>query len=286
MHKNIVLVAETGSDVTAEMARKNDIYLVPMHVTMGDQTLDDGAFPPEDVCAYYDRTGVVPKTSGSSPEDFAKVFDEIHERWPRKKILHLAYSASTTCSYQSALIAAEGRDYVVSLDTKQVSVGQAAVVFQMQKVLDANPNMTIEEAVEVARVLSEQTHMCFIPNNLDYLRAGGRVSNAVALVGNILSLHPNVEIIDGRLLAQKKYRGKLEKIVPSLIREHAEKYRLKKDQLYLLWSPGFPKEVRKVAEAAAKEYGFKKITWLKTGCVITCHGGPSAFGVVGLSGSN
>lgn len=75
MHKNVVLVAETGSDVTAELVREQDIFLVPMHVSMGNKTLDDGAFPPEEICAYYDRTGTVPQTSASSPEDFKKVFD-------------------------------------------------------------------------------------------------------------------------------------------------------------------------------------------------------------------
>jgi len=56
---NIILVAETGSDITPELAAQLGIYLVPMHVSMGSETLDDGAFPPEDVCAYYDKTGKV-----------------------------------------------------------------------------------------------------------------------------------------------------------------------------------------------------------------------------------
>ena len=48
MEQKIVLVAETGSDITPELAEEYGIFLVPMHVSMGDQTLDDGAFPPED----------------------------------------------------------------------------------------------------------------------------------------------------------------------------------------------------------------------------------------------
>ena len=79
MNKNIILTAETGSDVSAELAAKLGVYLVNMHVNMGEQTLDDGAFPPEDVCAYYDRTGKVPTTSAAAPYDFEKVFDEIHD---------------------------------------------------------------------------------------------------------------------------------------------------------------------------------------------------------------
>ena len=154
MSRNVILVAETGSDLTPQMANKIGAYLVPMHVSMGGETYDDGAFPPEDVCAYYDRTGKVPQTSAANPGDFAPVFDEIHAKHPEAKILHLAYSAVTTCSYQSAVIAAEDRDYVVSVDTKHVSVGQGVVVREVARVLEENPGMTVEEALlEVDRFL-------------------------------------------------------------------------------------------------------------------------------------
>ena len=48
----IILVAETGSDINPQLAAQYGIHLVPMHVSMGGKTLDDGSFPPEDVCAY------------------------------------------------------------------------------------------------------------------------------------------------------------------------------------------------------------------------------------------
>ena len=98
MNKNIVLLAETGSDITPEIAKEYGIYIVPMHVQMGDITKDDGTFPPEEVCVYYERTGKVPKTSGSTPEDFEIILEKIHNENPDKHILYLAYSAVTTCS--------------------------------------------------------------------------------------------------------------------------------------------------------------------------------------------
>ena len=278
---NIILVAETGSDLPVEMAKELGVYLVPMHVSMGSETLDDGTFPPEDVCAYYDRTGKVPTTSGSTPYDFETVLDEIHAAYPEKKILHLAYSAVTTCSYHSALLASEGRDYVKSVDTKQVSVGQAAVVIATAQWLQEHPEATLEEAAAAAEAISQETRMCFIPNNLDYLRAGGRVSNAVALVGNLLNLHPCIEIIDGKLIAGKKYRGALKKLAPTLLREFDAKHKISRDNLYLIHTPYMDEAVRTALDAEAEAMGFKKVQWIKTGCVITCHGGAGAFGIVG-----
>ena len=283
MSRKIVLVAETGSDITPELAQEYGIHLVPMHVSMGDQTLDDGTFPPEDVCAYYDRTGKVPQTSASIPSDFETVFDEIHTCHPEAQILHLAYSAVTTCSYQSALLAAEDRDYVTSFDTKHVSVGQAAVTLTLAEELQAHPEYTMEDAVKAAERIAPSTRMCFIPKNLDYLRAGGRVSNVVALTGNLLGLHPCIEILDGRLMAKKKYRGALNKVIPKLIREFSEKNSLKKDLVRFIWSPDFPDDLKRLAEETAAELGFEKVIWMKTGCVITCHGGPGAFGIVGMA---
>lgn len=172
----IILVAETGSDITPELASQYNIKLVPMHVSFDSETLDDGSFPVKKICDYYHSTGKLPRTSGSSPEDFIRVFDEIHSRYPGAQILYLAYSAVTTCSYQSALIAAEGRDYVTALDTKQVSIGQAAVVIAVAKLLEANPQMSLQEAADAATDLFNRTRMCFLPDNLEFLRAGGVIT--------------------------------------------------------------------------------------------------------------
>ncbi len=281
--EKIILMAETGSDIPPKTAAEYGIHIVPMHISFGDETRDDGTFPSEEICAYYERTGTLPKTSASTPEDFTRAFDKIHSRWPEAHILYLAYSAVTTCSFQSAQIAAQGRDYVTSIDTKSVSVGQYAVVTRTARLLKEHPDWTRKQAVSAVQDLVRHVRMGFIPDKLEYLRAGGRVSNATALCGRLLSIHPLIEILDGRLQATKKYRGKLIQIAPRLVSEFAAKNSLKKEELWMIWSPGLPDEVKEAAENAAHDYGCRKITWVKTGGVITAHGGPSAFGIVGFS---
>ena len=283
MSDKIILVAESGSDINPALAAEYGVYVVPMHVSMGGKTLDDGSFPSEEVCAYYDSTGKVPQTSASSPADFEQVFDRIHAQWPEAKILHLAYSAVTTCSFQSALLAAEERDYVASVDTKHVSVGQGAVVMAVAEWLKSHPGADLQQAAEAARSIAARCQMCFLPKNLDYLRAGGRVSNAAALVGNLLGLHPCIEIIDGRLLAKKKYRGALDKISPKALQDFVDKHDLNRDQLYCIWSTGLTDQSKATVEQNAMHLGFRKVTWIKAGCVITCHGGPGALGFVGFA---
>ena len=284
MSNSVILLAETGSDITPEIAREYGITLVPMHVTLGSETKDDGTFPPEEICAYYDKTGKAPTTSGSTPFDFETVYEKIFSQDPNARVLYLAYSAVTTCSFHSSQLALEEKPYasnVRAVDTRHVSVGQCAVVVATAKWLRQHPDATLEEAAQTAETIGKQVQMRFIPKNLDYLRAGGRVSNAVALVGNLLNLHPCIDIVDGKLIAGKKYRGAMEKSAAAMIRDFVQKHDPDRSHVYLINTPYMDPQVKIAAEAAVKGEGFQSFTWLRTGCVITCHGGPGAMGIVG-----
>lgn len=122
-----------------------------------------------------------------------------------------------------------------------------------------------------------------VPQNLDYLRAGGRVSNAAALISGVLNLHPAIHVTGGKLVAERKYRGSMDKVARRLVRDEAEANALDRDVIYLIRSPGLSREVMDAAEDEVRRCDFGRFEWVKTGCVITCHGGPGAFGVVGFS---
>lgn len=277
-----ILVAETGSDIPVSTADKLGIYLAPMHVSMGHLTRDDGAFQVEEIVDYYRETGSLPKTSGCTPDDFSVLFDRIHQEHPEAHIIHLAYSAVTTCSYQSAVLAAEERDYVTSIDTKHVSAGQAAITLKLHEILEAHPEMTLDEVKAAAEDLSARARMWFTPDNLEFLRAGGRVNNATFIIGSMLKIHPRIELIDGKLMATQKYRGKMKQIASKMVNEFAAQAEMDRECIYLIKTPGLEQQTQDDAEAAARELGFEKVEWIQTGCVITTHGGPGAFGVAGF----
>jgi len=280
---SIILVADTGSDITPELAKEYGIAMVSMHVNFDDETFDDGSFHTQKICDFYKETGRLPKTSGSTPEDFMKVFDELQTKYPDSKILYLAYSAVTTCSYQSAVIAAEDRKNITILDTKQVSVGQANVVITMAEWLKKNPQATMEQAVDKVYELVERAKMCFVPDNLEFLRAGGRVSNAAYIGSRILSIHPCIEILEGKLVATKKYRGKMAKVAAQLVRDYAANYNMDRDCIWLVYTVGLAEEVKDAVKEAIKECGFVSQRWIMANGVITTHGGPAAFGLAGFS---
>lgn len=282
MH-DYILLAETGSDIPADLAARYGVQTVPMHVAFGDETKDDGTFPATDIYRFFERTGTLTKTSGSTVGDFEVVFDRLQREYPGKPILHLAYSAVTTCSYQSAVIAAEGREGITSFDTRHVSAGQSLVILLLARYLEANPGASLEMILSKADELSRRVKMGFFPGDLAYLRAGGRVSNAAYLGAKILSLNPLIELIDGHLKATKKYRGKMDKVALQLLKEFPEQYRFSREILVFVYSEGLSDSIRNDANALARELGFREILWIPTGGVVTTHCGPGGFGVCGLS---
>ena len=281
MH-NFVLVAETGSDIPADLANRYGIQTVPMHVAFGAESRDDGTFPIEDIYRFFETTGTLTKTSGCTVGDFETAFERIQAAYPDKQILHLAYSAVTTCSYQSAVIAAEGRTGITSVDTKHVSAGQSLALILTARYLEAHPEISPEEAAVKAAELSGKVRMGFFPGDLAYLRAGGRVSNAAYLGAKILSLNPLIEVLDGQLKATKKYRGKMDTVAPKFLREYVEANNFQKDILVFVYSRGLKDSIRQECDAIAKGVHAHDHQDEPTGGVVTTHCGPGGFGVCGV----
>ncbi|MCB5955318.1 DegV family protein [Enterococcus sp. CWB-B31] len=284
--KDYVLVAESGADIPQMYVEKYNIGVVPMHVGMGDEFFDDGSIPVSEVFAYYDKTGKLPTTVGSNSHDFETVFDRIHQKFPNKHILYLAYSSITTVSFQSAKIAAENRPYVTSIDTKMVSAGQAMIVIKTAEFIETHPEAEYDEVINKINELIDTCQMCFMPETLMYLKAGGRVSNPAYLGAKLLNLKPLIEMKEGKLTSTKKYRGSMMLAMKKLFAYYIEMYNLDREELTFVYSEGLSEEIRKTAERLAAEAGFKKVHWIPTGCVVSSHGGPGAFGIVGFSGNH
>ena len=279
----IILMAESGSDITPELAKENGIVIVPMHVSFGGETRDDGAFPTTEMFDFYKKHRELPRTSGCTPHDFEATFERLDREYPGAPILYLAYSASTTCSMQSALIAGEGRENFVAIDTKSVAAGQAAVVLTTARYLREHPEAALDEAAAFVNGLIAKIRMGFIPGDLDYLRAGGRVSNAAYLGAKILGLHPLIEIQDGKLLSTKKYRGAMGRVVRQMAKEFPAAQSLETDALWLIYGAGLSEDVMREVETILREQGYSNLSWVETGCVIAAHSGPGSFGIVGFA---
>ena len=278
----IVIVTETGCDLTQEDKVRYGIVTVPMHVNFDDRSLDDGSFPVTNIFQFFEKTGHLPKTSAANPQDYRAVFEKIWQTDKDSEIIHLGYSAVTTASFNNRHIATEDRYHMTHIDTKQVSVAGRAIVLKVAEYIKSNPDATVENIKKYAESCIEKCRFSFFPGDIEYLKAGGRVSNSSYLIASVLALKPLIEIKNGHLLCTKKHRGKNEKVFPSFLDQHLDEHRYEKDSFFMCCSPGMPRETKQQLTDIAHKHGYSDFPWLQTGCVISAHAGPGAFGVGGF----
>lgn len=279
MNRYVILV-ESGADVPPAEAKRQGIEIVPMHVAINGRTFDDGTVDSNDLLRECIDTKTVSTTSAATPADFTAAFDRIHRQHPDAHILHLAYSAVTTTSMNSALVAAEGRDYVTSIDTKSVAGAQYLVASSVARKLAEHPDMPLDEVTALVEDLVGRVRMGFIPGGLEFLRKGGRVSNAAYLGAQILKIKPVIEIVDGQLVATRKLRGTMAKVVASFMDDFLTREPLEMDRAVLIYNLGLDQDIRTAVEERMRIAGFHEVEWVKTGCVIASHCGPGSFGLV------
>ena len=75
----------------------------------------------------------------------------------------------------------------------------------------------------------------------------------------------------------------MKKVCKKLVSDFTNQYKLDKETLFLLFTEGLPQETKQEVEQVSKELGYLNIVWVRAGGVISTHGGPSAFGMVGIA---
>lgn len=281
--RKYIITTESGSDLSQKMIDRYNIRIVPMHVTMGDQSYQDGSFDVEEVFDFYDKTGELPKTSGSTPQDNMKVFQEILKEDPEVHIIHIGYSAVTTVSFNAANIAAEGHENIHLVDCKHVSIGAAAIVKATAEFIEENPNTNPEEIIAFVEEIRERTHMYFLPKTLHYLKAGGRVSNVAFFSANLLRIQPTIILENGYLVPGKKYRGSYDRCLKQMFKDFFKDHEIDPETILIIGAPEVATNDKKKIRASLKEQGInQEPNWMKTGAVIASHGGPGAIGIAGI----
>ena len=201
--KKIILVTESGADMPLDLVSAHNIQVVPMHVIMGDKSFADGSIEVAQVYDYYQKTKKIPSTSATNPDEFQDVFRRITQENPGCIIIHVGYSSKPSCTYQNSIIASEGMNNVYHADSLNVTGGLAEVVLKAAELIEKHPDMQPDDLVKKIESYAAKARVSFIPGDLVYLKAGGRVSNAAYLGGTLLQLKPLIEIINGTSLNPK-----------------------------------------------------------------------------------
>ncbi|WP_078549660.1 DegV family protein [Litchfieldia alkalitelluris] len=280
--RKIILTTESGADLPEDLASRYAVQVVPMHIIMDGKDYLDGSLPIKDIYDYYGRTKKIPSTTSTNAHEYQEFFTKIKSDYPDCIIVHIGYTSKASSSFQNAVIAAEEFEDLFLIDALNVTGGLTAIVMYAVSLLEKEPDIEPVRLVEKIESMVPKSRLAFIPGSLEFLRAGGRVSNIAYLGGALLKIKPCIELIDGKLVSTKKYRGKMNVVSEKLMREFLTQYNIDREQLYFIYSIGLEESIKQQMDELAKETGFKNVKWIQAGAMITTHSGPGGFGVAGL----
>ncbi len=282
--EKIILTTESGSDVPQAMADELGIRIAPMHVILGSESYPDRSIPVADVFAFFKRTKQMPTTSAVNPQEYAVFFLKLREENPDAEIIHIAYSSKASCTYQNAKIALDDlKDRRIRLiDSETVSSGIALLLWKSAQVIKSA--RSADQAEEMIRGLIRRERVSFLPDTLEYLRAGGRVSNAAYLGTSLLRLKVLINMVDGKLVASKKYRGDMEKVSFQYLEDFVKTHSPSREAIFLFYAEGFSMSLLERLQNRCRQMGFEQVLTADIGCVISCHGGPGVMGLAAFAG--
>ncbi len=201
----VKVVADSASDIPAELAKELGISVVPCTVFFGAEAFKDGVEITKD--EFFNRltTGnIMPTTTQPSVGDFLDVYRPLAEAGHDIVSVHVSGKLSGTVN--SARLAAEElpNTTVEIVDTELASMGAALAAKAAADAISGGADAA--GAAEAARNAAANTEVYFVPETLEYLKRGGRIGGAQALLGSLLSMKPILTLVDGEVHPKEKVR--------------------------------------------------------------------------------
>lgn len=206
------LFTDTSANLPVALTKQHHITVVPFSYTVDGKETDYPDDVDFDGAAFYGamRRGAVVKTSMVNPALMAKYFERALSQGD--DVLYVGMSGGISGTAQAAAIAAgepterypERR--IVTIDTYAASLGEGLQVLEAAEMIEEGKSL--EEIKE--QLLTRRPHMCqfFTVDDLAYLKRGGRISGAAALVGTMLGIKPLLRGDEtGHIVSCGKVRG-------------------------------------------------------------------------------
>ena len=276
---NYKLLTDSGCDLPAAMLQELGITVVPLYVEFRGKTLEDRVDDSVKELFQGFRNGESATTSAVNPTRWADAMEEILQTG--QDVLTVAFSSGLSTTYQSAVIAAEElqekypQRKIRVVDSRCASLGQGLLVWYAAKNRDAG--MELEDA---CRWLEEKKmNLChwFTVEDLMYLKRGGRISAATALVGTMLQIKPVLHMDDeGHLINVSKSRGRKASI-QALAQKMGELQLPGENDTVFICHGDCVEDAQYLAGLVKEQYGVKEVVIGYVGAVIGSHSGPGTL---------
>jgi DegV family protein with EDD domain len=203
MSRSVALVTDSTSADGGLKARL-DLIVVPLQVIVDDQAYDEGSeITPDEVAAALREKKSV-STSRPAPEAFLKAYSGA-ARDGATSIVSIHLSGEVSGTYESAQLAARDAPIPVHVvDSAQLGMATGFAIQSAAAAIEAG--RSADEAAAAAKARAEAMTSLFYVDTLEYLRRGGRVGAAAALVGSALAVKPLLQVRDGLIAPLEKVR--------------------------------------------------------------------------------
>lgn len=203
----IRILTDSTADFTNEELEALHITRLPLTIHFGQETYFDGV--DMDAPAFYQKlahTASLPTTSQVPPDRFAQALRPIVAQGDEALLFTLSSSLSAT--YQSAMLAAQdiGPERIRVVDTKTASLGAQLIIRHAVKRMAEGAD-DLEALYREMAGLSERVRIFAAVDTLKYLKMGGRLSSAGALIGTVLGIKPLIRVSRGKVESCGKVRG-------------------------------------------------------------------------------
>ncbi|MFM8304533.1 MAG: DegV family protein [Actinomycetota bacterium] len=271
---SVRVVTDSACDLSSGLVEAMRIEVVPLSIRFGDEELVDRVeLTPEDFWDRLRSSATLPETSAPSAGKFEERFRGLIDRGATG-IICINLSSRLSATMQAAQIAANAvRDDcpIVVIDSRTVSMGLGALCLTAAR--RAADGARLEEIVEDVLSRRDRTRLFGTLDTLEFLKRGGRIGNARALLGSMLSIKPIVEIHDGAVDNAGKVRTRSKAL--HFLAEKAKAQPI--DSLAVLH--GQAPDVEELLDQLGESFPRDDIVTGLVGPVIGTHAGPGVIGV-------
>jgi DegV family protein with EDD domain len=202
------VLTDSTACLPPELAAEAGVHVIPLHVTVGRQTMSEGVdISTSEVAALLRAGREKVGTSRPAPGEFAEVYRALVRDTGCDSIVSLHLSGAISGTVEAAeMAAADVRDEVTVevVDSRILGMGMGYAAWSAVDAVAAGASVT--EAAEVARARCAASATYFYVDSLEYLRRGGRVGTAQALLGSALAIKPLLTLADGEVRLEEKVR--------------------------------------------------------------------------------
>lgn len=277
MSQHVAIVTDSTAYLPQEALVRHGIRVVPLTVVIGDEALEEGTEVSAPAVAHALQRRHRVTTSRPAPAEFAVAYRAAAEAGA-DAIVSLHLSADFSGTYDAAVLAGQESPVPVRVvDTGVVAMALGFTVLAAAETAEAGG--TADEAVAAAEKRAADTSAFFYVDTLDYLRRGGRIGAAQAMLGSALAVKPLLQLTDGRIDLLEKVRTASKAIIrlEEIAVERAGRRRVAIAVHHLAAA----ERAAALAERLRERLPYlDELVVSEVGAVIGAHAGPGLLGVV------